>query len=57
MCDCRKELGAYLAAIDKVDVKDIKTAVAAMLKTPPTVAVVGNISAVPRYDAIAKRFN
>ena len=37
--------------------KDISSTVSKALKTPVTVAVLGDISNMPRYDAIAKKFN
>ena len=41
--------------IEAVSASDVTSAAAAMLKAPPTVAVYGDTSAVPRYDQIAAR--
>jgi processing peptidase subunit alpha len=52
----RKPISEFIAAIQGVTTADITKAVSAMLKTPPTLATVGDISAVPRYDLVVKRF-
>lgn len=42
--------------IEAVTATDLSKIVSAMLKTPPSVAVLGDTTAVPRYDLIAQRF-
>jgi processing peptidase subunit alpha len=44
------------AEIDQVSAADIQRVASAMLKTTPSVAGLGDISRLPRYDDIAKRF-
>jgi len=44
------------AQIAKVTVADLNNVASTMLKTPPSVAVYGDTTAVPRYDIIAKQF-
>jgi hypothetical protein len=43
-------------AIKALTPKDVSSVVAKALKTPPSVAALGDISSVPRYDAIARKF-
>jgi processing peptidase subunit alpha len=45
-----------VAQIDAVTAEDVLGVAKAMLKTPPSVAVYGDVSSVPRYDQIAKFF-
>jgi len=52
----RKPPSAFLADVAKLSVADLSGAVAKLLKTPPTLAVVGDASALPRYEALLKRF-
>lgn len=42
--------------VDAVTPDSLKKAAAKMLKTKPTVAAFGNISTIPKYDEIVKRF-
>lgn len=43
--------------IGSVSAADVQRVASAMLKTAPSVSVFGNLSHVPRYDDISKRFN
>ena len=52
----RKAPSVFLADVAKLSVADLSAAVAKLLKTPPTLAVVGDASALPRYEALVKRF-
>jgi processing peptidase subunit alpha len=42
--------------IDAVTTAELRNVVANMIKTPPSIAVLGDPTAVPRYDLIAQRF-
>lgn len=53
----RKPISEFITAIQNVKASDVKTAVAKMLKTPPTLATIGDIANVPRYELVAKRFS
>ena len=44
------------AQIAAVTAADLNAVAKAMLKTPPSVAVYGDTTCVPRYDLIAKQF-
>jgi hypothetical protein len=46
----------FVSEIQKLTPDVISKVVGKMLKTPPTVAALGDITNVPRYDAIAARF-
>eukprot|EP00884_Botryococcus_braunii_P023435 jgi/Botrbrau1/9776/Bobra.85_1s0021.1 len=52
----RKSTAEFVDAMKGLTPKDVSSVVAAALKTPPSVAALGDISSVPRYDAIARRF-
>ena len=52
----RKPVPEFLDAIKKLTPADLTAAVSKLLKSPPSLAVLGDVAAVPRYDAIAKRF-
>ncbi len=52
----RKAPAAFIEEVNKLTEKDVATAVAALLKTPPTFVAIGDTAGLPRYDAIAKRF-
>jgi processing peptidase subunit alpha len=52
----RKPVPEFLEAIRKLTPADMAAAVTKLLKSPPTLAVMGDVAAVPRYDAVAKRF-
>ena len=45
-----------VADIAAVTADDLTSLAAKMLRTPPSVAVYGDTTAVPRYDLIAKQF-
>jgi hypothetical protein len=51
----RVETQVFIDAIRKVSVADIKAEAAALLKTKPTVAVIGQ-GDFPSYDAVVRRF-
>jgi processing peptidase subunit alpha len=53
----RKPVGEFLAQIQSLTAADLTSAVTKMLKTAPTLAVMGDIASVPRYDIIASRFS
>ena len=46
-------LVSQIAAVTAADLTSLATA---LLKTPPSVAVYGDTTSVPRYDLIAKQF-
>jgi processing peptidase subunit alpha len=46
----------YAGAVQGLTGADVAGAVAAMLKTPPTVIAAGGITDVPKWDTVAKRF-
>ena len=48
-----EQLVSEIAAVTAADLNAIATK---MLKTPPSVAVYGDTTSVPRYDLIAKQF-
>lgn len=50
----RTEPETLLKQIDAVSVKDLQKVATAMLKTAPSLVVVGDTTSVPRYDLIAK---
>lgn len=47
----------FVAALDAVTPADITKLAKTMLKLPPSFAGSGNISAMPRYDALLRRFS
>ena len=51
----RKPPAAFLAAVDAVTPAVLTALVAKLLKTPPSLAVVGDAHALPRYEALARR--
>lgn len=53
---CRKEVSEYVTAIEKLQVKDITDAVSKLLKSPPSLAALGDIANIPRYAEIERRF-
>ena len=53
---CRKPVLEFIKEIQKLTPEDIGKLVTKMLKSPPTVATLGDVASVPRYDAIASRF-
>lgn len=52
----RKPVGEFVKEIQAVSAADLKAAVGKLLKSPPTLAALGEVAAVPRYDLVAKRF-
>lgn len=56
MATRRKPVPEFIKAIKALTPDSLAKVVAKILKTPPTVASLGDIANVPRYDAIASRF-
>jgi processing peptidase subunit alpha len=52
----RKTVDTFTKEMQAVTPQDLSSLVTKLLKTPPTVATLGDIANVPRYDAIASRF-
>ena len=52
----RKPVDEFVKEIRGLKVADLTAAVSKLLKSPPSVAVLGDIAHVPRYEQIAKRF-
>ncbi|GAB4821951.1 hypothetical protein N2152v2_008997 [Parachlorella kessleri] len=52
----RKPVSEFIDEIRAVKPSDISAAVGKLLKTPPTLAALGDIANIPRYDLVAKRF-
>jgi predicted Zn-dependent peptidase len=52
----RKPVEEFVGAIQSLTAKDLSAAVAKLLATPPSMATLGDTTAVPRYDTVAKRF-
>jgi len=52
----RKAPAEFVAEVEKLTAADMAAAVAKLLKTPPTFVASGDLAALPRADAIAKRF-
>ncbi len=46
----------FVAAVQALTAGELARAVAAALKSPPTLALLGDVAAAPRYDAVARRF-
>jgi hypothetical protein len=57
LCVRRKPVPEFTKALDEITPGDITKLVTAMLKAPPSFAGSGNISAMPRYDALLRRFS
>jgi hypothetical protein len=57
LCLCRKPVPEFTKALDEITAGDITKLVTNMLKAPPSFAGSGNISAMPRYDALLRRFS
>lgn len=53
----RKPVADFLKVVEKLSVKDMSALMGRLFKTPLTMASLGDVSRVPRYDAVAKRFN
>lgn len=47
----------FVNALKELTSKDISDLVSKMLKQPPAFAGSGNLSAMPRYDALCRRFD
>lgn len=52
----RKPVPEFIKEIKALTPADLASAVSRVLKTPPTLAAIGDIANVPRYDLVAKRF-
>lgn len=52
----RKPVGEFVQEIRSLKASDLSAAAAKLLKSPPSMAVLGDIAHVPRYDQVAKRF-
>ena len=52
----RKAPSTFLDQVARLTEKDLQTAVAKLLKSPPTFVAIGETGSLPRYEAIAKRF-
>lgn len=50
----RAEPGELVAKIEAVTAADLNKVASTLLKSPPSVVVYGDTTAVPRYDLIAK---
>ena len=57
LCVRRKPVPEFTKALDEITAGDITKLVTNMLKAPPSFAGSGNISAMPRYDALLRRFS
>ena len=53
---CRKPVPEFVKEIKAVTPDSLAKLVAKILKTPPTLAALGDIANVPRYDSIASQF-
>lgn len=52
----RKPVAEFVSEIQGLKAADLTAAVGKLLKTAPSMAVLGDIAHVPRYDQVAKRF-
>ena len=52
----RKPVGEFVQEIRGLKASDLSGAVSKLLKSAPSMAVLGDIAHVPRYDQVAKRF-
>jgi len=52
----RKPVSEFLTKIDKITAKDVAQLATKMLKTPVSVASVGDVASVPRYAQMQERF-
>jgi len=46
----------FIEDVKSISVKDISGAVATLLKTPPTLVSIGDVSSMPRVEAVARHF-
>ena len=53
---CRKQVDEYVNAIKALKTSDITGAVSKILKSPPSLAALGDIAEIPRYAEIERRF-
>ena len=53
---CRKPVADFLKVVEKLSVKDMSALMTRLFKTPLTMASTGDVSRLPRYDVVAKRF-
>lgn len=49
-------MGEFVREIQALTPKDLSAAATKLLKSPPSMAVLGDIAHVPRYDQVLKRF-
>lgn len=54
---CRKPVKEFLDAIRALQPKDISSLVSKMIKSPLSMASLGDITNVPRYNAVQSRFS
>ena len=54
---CRIPVREFLTTIEKLSASDITKAASAMLKTPVSMASLGNVVDIPRYPEMQKRFS
>lgn len=50
-------MAEFIDLMKGITPQDVTSLVSKALKSPPSIASLGNISEVPRYDAIARRLN
>lgn len=53
----RKPVPEFMNEIRSLTAKDLAAAATRLLKSPPSMAVHGDVALVPRYDAVLKRFS
>ena len=54
---CRIPVREFLTTIEKLSASDITKAASAMLKSPVSMASLGNVVDIPRYPEMQKRFS
>ena len=52
----RKPVAEFVSEIQALKPADMAAAVAKLLKSAPSLAVIGDVASAPRYDLVAKRF-
>lgn len=52
----RKSTSEFISELMKVSASDVTSMVSSMLKSPPSMAAIGNLSCVPHYSNVARRF-
>ena len=55
--ECRKDFKDFLDVVEGLTEKDITGLMQKLFKSPLTLATMGDVSKVPRYDTVAKRFS